>query len=338
VVLPGLGRKGRSASHELMRWRSRDRGLLIAPSRSPGGDDDPVYAYLTKLDRDESSAELGRLLYVACTRAQSRLHLVAAPGAKEGADGTVEWRPPGTSSLAKLWPVLSARATPAMLAPPSLGDGSAAQPLLRVPAGFATTPPDDVLPVPDAATNGEARDVPFDWAQERARVIGTLAHRLLARVATPDTWDESRIAALLPRVRADLASAGFADGEIVEAERRVLDAVRNTLSDARGRWLFDPRHDDARSEWGIAGVDEGAIVHLVVDRTFVADGVRWIVDFKTGTHEGGDADGFLASEAERYRPQLQRYGRLMRALDARPVRLALYYPLVPGGFREIPPG
>jgi hypothetical protein len=64
--------------------------------------------------------------------------------------------------------------------------------------------------------------------------------------------------------------------------------------------------------------------------------VRWIVDFKTGTHQGGDVGSFLAREAERYRPQLQRYGRLMRALEGRPVRLALYYPLVDGGFCEIP--
>jgi ATP-dependent exoDNAse (exonuclease V) beta subunit len=117
----------------------------------------------------------------------------------------------------------------------------------------------------------------------------------------------------------------------------VLDAVRRTLADARGRWIFDPRHADARSEFAVAGVDAGEIVHVVLDRTFVADGERWIVDFKTGTHEGGDVAGFLASEEERYRPQLQRYGRLMRALDERPVRLALYYPLVAGGFREVAP-
>ncbi len=28
-----------------------------------------------------------------------------------------------------------------------------------------------------------------------------------------------------------------------------------------------------RSEWAIAGVESGAVVHVVVDRTFVADGV-----------------------------------------------------------------
>ena len=47
---------------------------------------------------------------------------------------------------------------------------------------------------------------------------------------------------------------------------------------------------------------------------------------------------FLDAEASRYHPQLARYARIVGALDPRPVRIALYHPLVPGGFRELPPG
>jgi len=210
-------------------------------------------------------------------------------------------------------------------------------PLVRVPAGFAPRSDDDGLVAAATRAPATTSDVPFDWAQERARVVGTLAHRLLARVGEGGSWDEERIASLASRVRADLASAGFGVDELGPGTQRVLDAIRRTLADARGRWIFDPQHADAHSEWGIAGVDDGEVVHVVLDRTFVADGERWIVDFKSGTHEGSDVAGFLANEAERYRGQLQRYGRLVRALDGRPVRLALYYPLIAGGFREIAP-
>jgi RNase adaptor protein for sRNA GlmZ degradation len=44
---------------------------------------------------------------------------------------------------------------------------------------------------------------------------------------------------------------------------------------------------------------------------------------------------FLDSEVERYRDTMQRYGRMLAALEKRKVRLALYYPLVEGGFREV---
>ncbi|HMS81326.1 MAG TPA: hypothetical protein PKC20_17730 [Burkholderiaceae bacterium] len=87
----------------------------------------------------------------------------------------------------------------------------------------------------------------------------------------------------------------------------------------------------------LAGVEEGRVAHVTLDRTFVADGVRWIVDFKTGRHEGADPAQFLDREQERYRAQLERYARFVRALapdDPVPIRLALYHPLVPDGWRE----
>ena len=78
---------------------------------------------------------------------------------------------------------------------------------------------------------------------------------------------------------------------------------------------------------------------MVIDRSFVdADGVRWIVDYKSGRHEGGGSRAFLDREQERYREQLERYGRLMSAMDGRPIRLALYFPAL-AGWREwaLPP-
>ena len=118
------------------------------------------------------------------------------------------------------------------------------------------------------------------------------------------------------------------------AAQRVAAVIARTLADPRGRWLFDPDHADARSEWALAGEDEGRIVHIALDRSFVAGGYRYIVDFKTGAHLGGDPTTFLRQEFDRYRPQLTRYARIVRALDPRPLRVALYHPLVEGGGRS----
>jgi len=62
-------------------------------------------------------------------------------------------------------------------------------------------------------------------------------------------------------------------------------------------------------------------------------GTRWIVDYKTSMHEGGELELFLDREQTRYREQLERYARILRALDGRPVRLGLYFPLL-RGWRE----
>jgi hypothetical protein len=52
------------------------------------------------------------------------------------------------------------------------------------------------------------------------------------------------------------------------------------------------------------------------------------VDFKTSQHTGGAIEAFLDSEAQRYQSQLTRYADAMARLDDRPIRVALYFPLL----------
>jgi ATP-dependent exoDNAse (exonuclease V) beta subunit len=209
--------------------------------------------------------------------------------------------------------------------------------LQRCPAGFA-------LPALAGAVSAGANTpetaietaIPFEWAHATAAAIGTVAHGLLAQLARDGigAWSSERVTALNPRVLMELRSEGVDEEQLAQAASDVECAVRGVLADRRGRWLFDPTHAEAVSEWALAGIDNGTVVHVSLDRTFVADGVRWIIDFKTGRHEGGDTPAFLAREQERYSAQLERYARIVRELDARPIRLALYYPLVEAGWRE----
>ena len=88
----------------------------------------------------------------------------------------------------------------------------------------------------------------------------------------------------------------------------------------------------------MAGEDDGGIVHVSLDRSFVADGVPLDRRFQDRRHVGGEPQAFLEQEVERYRPQLERYARIVRALDPRPIRIALYYPLVDGGWQQVDAG
>lgn len=72
-----------------------------------------------------------------------------------------------------------------------------------------------------------------------------------------------------------------------------------------------------------------------IDRTFIdSEGTRWIIDYKSSSHEGAGLEVFLDNERERYRGQLERYRRLLGKLDGRPVRMGLYFPLL-NGWREL---
>jgi ATP-dependent exoDNAse (exonuclease V) beta subunit len=84
-------------------------------------------------------------------------------------------------------------------------------------------------------------------------------------------------------------------------------------------------------------VTPGGLEHLRLDRTFIdAGGTRWIIDYKTSLHEGGNADAFMDAEVDRYRAQLERYAAAMASIDARPIRVGLYFPLL-AGFRDWAP-
>ena len=89
-------------------------------------------------------------------------------------------------------------------------------------------------------------------------------------------------------------------------------------------------------EWALTGIAEGQLVRGVVDRSFIdSSGTRWIVDYKTSSHEGGELDTFLDREMIRYRGQMDRYARLLAGMEQRPLRIGLYFPLHPA-WREWP--
>lgn len=148
VILAGLARRGPPTDSPLLRWRAREHGLLIGPARAVGGDIDPVYAYLRDLDREEEDAELGRVLYVACTRAKSRLHLVAAPGVDgKCSPDALAWKPPlASSSLAKLWPALASMTGSPKETLPQIAPAESGPPLLRrLPLSYVPQPPSDQI-------------------------------------------------------------------------------------------------------------------------------------------------------------------------------------------------
>jgi ATP-dependent helicase/nuclease subunit A len=155
-------------------------------------------------------------------------------------------------------------------------------------------------------------------------------HRLLRRIALEgaEHWSPAKLYEYRATVRAMLSSLGVPQVDLAEAAGSVEKALLNTLQDERGRWILAP-HAEAESELEITGLVEGKLYQARIDRTFIDElGVRWIIDYKTSSHEGGNLENFLENEKDRYQPQLERYARLLAQKEERPVRLALYFPLL----------
>jgi ATP-dependent exoDNAse (exonuclease V) beta subunit len=351
VFVLGIGRRGRGDEARLLNWLElpRARGadlLLMAPIRSRGEDDedadsDGINRYVRRLLRERGKAERARQAYVALTRAKRTLHLYVHPRESDD-DGEISHSAAPGSLLENLWSAVRDEVAGSEVvgeeAPHDVAIVLPVTSQLRrrlVPQARFATPPPDVIARGEILQAGvDEEDLVFDWARQAARRVGTVVHEELERLARQGSpFAESP--KLAQRLESRLRTLGLdADGARAGADRAVT-ALRATLADDRGRWLFDPRHRDAHSELELTGLRGGRVVNAVIDRIFVDDaGTRWVVDFKTSPHEGGDLEAFFAAQAVRYTPQLARYAELARELGPEPVRAGLYFPLL-GAWREV---
>ena len=333
VILPGLNRGVRNEEAPLIRWLDRvsDDGvdLLLAPIGTRADGADRMHDFLSTLERRRAAHERVRLLYVAATRARLSLHLVAT--ARVNADG--EWAAPPRGSFLDLL----GRSVGAPAGLPETAGDPAPRPggpgLARLPLAWRPPPPPPGLAIA-SGTRADLEAAPeFDWAGRIARAIGIVVHRLIEQagargMAVPAIEATGNSEDL---VRVLLAEQGLTAEETESAAREVLAALAGFGSDPRAAWIFDPGHIRREHEYAITTADGAGFRRLVLDCLLVdRDGTLWIIDFKTGRHLGGDPEGFLDRERERYQPQLETYARAVEAGHDGPIRLGLYYPLLPG--------
>jgi len=368
VIVPGLERAPRNDDKRLMLWSEQaapETGaseLLLAPIRETGGDDgaDDIYRYIAQLEREKQRHEDVRLLYVAATRAKRNLHLFASLAEKSSTDGPLYAPPRAGSLMASLWPAVSPPAINEIAlrgaAPVSSNDNAAPVGIVghdkiglrpyRISHGVPQPALAEALLATSAGEDGgrelspsPVANIDFSWAGDTIRHVGTVVHAMLQRIAEDglEHWSAGRIGAAAAVFEYELARRGVPTDARRDAVDRIVQSLIRALEDARGRWILAP-HVQARSEWCLTGIIDGALINAVIDRTFVDEsGVRWIIDFKTGSHEGADADVFLDNEQRRYRPQLDTYAALIGGMAAEngraPIKCGLYFPML-RGWRE----
>lgn len=344
VILPGLGYPTRTSGRPILLSREFPgpdgaHSLLLAPLNPSREKRKGIYEFLWRKEQDLQALELDRLLYVAVTRAKNRLYLVV-PLRREK-DSSELAGPAGGSLLERIWPAIASEcdALPRSDLPEKSRDNAWKKTrdwfevsTRRLPSGWQHPgSPEPFCKMPREKPEGESEEREFEWVSPWARHVGTVVHEWLQRIAEDGVgdFDAHCIEKRRDEIRRRLRRLGTETINLDRAVERVTAALVGTLDDKDGRWILSGDHTESANEVPVTMTDGEDFEHLVVDRTFVAhDGTRWIVDYKTSTHEGGQLEEFLLAETDRYKSQLKRYRDAIAHLDDRPIRTALYFPLL----------
>lgn len=344
VLLYGLGRLPGSGERSVLSWfdvpaEHGDERKIISPV-GPRAEisTDSIHRFIELSEARKDRHEQSRLLYVACTRARKSLHLI---GHTAVATGGVDYRPPAKNSLLRLlWSALEPQYASAFAdyAGESSGADAAVwvQPVLRRFESGWTLPP---VISPQSATRAKDRsptdqEVEFYWVGTEARIAGSIVHRWLHAFAEERASpDPEALIRYRPITTRWLQEMGVGDEMNAAVGQRVESALQSVLNDDTGRWILA---GDGHAELALTGIYDGKIESVILDRVRIdKDGIHWIIDYKTSSHEGGGLEGFLQVEAERYKPQLARYAAIYKAWSGANARCALYFPLLKS-FVEVP--
>lgn len=324
VILPHLEKKITGNEKSLLQWMDRpltnnQNALLLAPIHATGQDKDKIYEYINKQEKIKTNFEIDRLLYVATTRAKKRLLLFYSlkTDAANKADSN--------SFLGRLLPLLEAPEVVNDISS-QLQENKRSRCINRIVDDWKN-PITENTNIKIAYHNKQSG---FQLINQQPKYIGIVLHAVFQQIAIHgfDWWENKSEQNRQNYLKFHLSQQGITKALINGCMSKAEIAIENTLKDPRGRWILQA-HNEHSSELALTAEVEGRIENLVIDRTFVHEGVRWIIDYKTTTFDHDDLQSFLATEQEKYLQKMQIYKQALSRIDNRPIKMGLYFPALP---------
>ena len=336
VILLGLGTatSGNNGDKPLLLWeevQADERTELLAAPFIPKGarDNDQysnhlsVYDFLAMREKIRDTNESVRVLYVAATRAERKLHLVGF--ATKNKDGDIN--PAANTPLALLWPAVSQHFQGIALAEKAeiLHDDIAnftpqlvRLKQLQIPALLQHLQT-AALSAPSAPKQAQTQPTQNNLAAD----LGTLAHLYIEMIVKNGLvhWPASRIDACSQSMLFWLLQRGH-DKNIIEKQVvQLIYALKCTIASTEGAWLFATR-ESTQTELSITTMDENSQPQEQrIDLTFIESNERWIIDFKLGL-EVTNANANVAALV--HQTQLAGYAALF-ADENLPIKTAVFF-------------
>jgi ATP-dependent helicase/nuclease subunit A len=317
VVLADAGRTRRSTSENVYLFN--EFGVTFKLEQAP-----ILYKLAKELDRDQESCEDLRLLYVALTRAKSKLLISTHCKVNEKGEIKLDQWAKDLVEIAGVQPpdLLQAEGKPFEF-------HMTKEHMLRIwctfpeiPISIVDLPVTTKEPVPHNGLlplyqpvggflvekreefRGEAWQITRQEENVPGNILGSMVHKAIQRWLFPGD----------PRFITLLETEVFNIGLVNEKMRRkTVDRVSDLLSRLRQHPIWEDINStsERHSELPYSYMAEGKVENRVIDLLYRSDTGWQILDFKTDAIQ--DAE-YRAQLLEQYTPQLQRYGDVVQRM------------------------
>lgn len=335
VILPGLQMLTNKVDSSLLQWHEGWYGnnkvfLMGAKTLNKTEQQKSIFCYLSKIVGQKNRYELIRLLYVALTRAKSKLFLCFNLEKNEAGDYI---KPRVGSFLELLWDYIniSDGAENKVYQDCVINNAS-----IPVPFVYRAKQPIDLHRISMLSYKEDVLDLNRPKREHHhQRIAGIIFHRLIAYYC--QNQQSLSVAEALPMLIRSvpflLRPYGLAAEVFENARHAIHHALKNIFLDAKGLWIIDKNHKNRLAEKAFSSVfslkKEKNIAHIIVDCAFVDENNQaWVVDFKL-THSQEIRQFDIGIEAEKYKQQLLTYKRVLENYWKQPVRVGLYFPALP---------
>ena len=319
--------------------RPDGNSLLLAHYRArTETENNALYQYLTRLEQRKSLAELLRLLYVACTRAKKYLRLFACISStqqKENGNSFAQW----LLHQAQVTPIhLAAQSLPNNLDDQSPTEAQPLPILTRYPHQWNSDRLGRHRHSSHIADSVSTERRAANQERTISAIQGIEIHHLLHQISSYPNIEQhianqqSRDAFIeqyQQQWQQQLQWRGIAIDHRERISRQLIRAVTNIIQDATGRWILC--QEKADNELSVQTInDTGTIITRIIDRTFISNNTRWIIDYKAVSQPSEETEQqFIDRIRHQYHAQLEQYASIIYAKEKRPIRLGLYLLLQP---------
>ncbi len=159
------------------------------------------------------------------------------------------------------------------------------------------------------------------WNPSVDRLLGECIHKAYAQLSSiPKSTQRSHL--FSQHEHAERRYKGLGMQQKLDDWRK---AIKN---DSLFSWIYD-QHTEAKTEHSLIDCREKEFKEYRIDRSFIYNGKRWIIDLKTSHCRSQPMETFLNKEWQQYRTQLSTYANLFKVIEPnRPIEVALYFPLL----------